>query len=428
MMAETLLFAPFCGLLHKITARHLQKQKSMATTKYYLDTRAAKNTAAPLKLMISHKGKTAMYSVSLYVFPNQWNAQLGQVVAIKNQKAINHSLAQFKMKADQLLFELATSGRLPKMTAINIRDMLAPMEDAREESEKLLFLPRLRKFCALKKEGTQRLYRETEKRICDFAENAEKLSFADINHDWLVRFNNFMALNSPSQNARNINLRNIRAVFNDALADELAIPYPFRRFKIKNVETAKRALSVENLRKYFNAPTDETSERYLDIFKLIFFLMGINIVDLCHLKSIEDGCIEYHRAKTGRLYRIKVEPEAMELIKKHRGKKWLLNILDKNADYRSFYRHLDANLKKIGDFKVGKRGKKTVYPYFPKISTYWARHTWATIAASLDIPKETIAAALGHGGRTVTDIYIDFDKKKVEAANRRVMDWVLYER
>lgn len=75
---------------------------------------------------------------------------------------------------------------------------------------------------------------------------------------------------------------------------------------------------------------------------------------------------------------------------------------------------------------MGKYGKKTVYPYFPKISTYWARHTWATIAASLDIPKETIAAALGHGGNTVTDIYIDFDRRKIEAANRRVIDWVLY--
>ena len=57
---------------------------------------------------------------------------------------------------------------------------------------------------------------------------------------------------------------------------------------------------------------------------------------------------------------------------------------------------------------------------------YKARHSWATIAAELEIPKETIAAALGHGGNTVTDIYIDFDRKKVDEANRRVLDWVLY--
>ena len=75
---------------------------------------------------------------------------------------------------------------------------------------------------------------------------------------------------------------------------------------------------------------------------------------------------------------------------------------------------------------VGKRGKKTFEPEFPGITTYWARHSWATIAASLDIPKETIAAALGHGGNTVTDIYIDFDRAKIDRANRMVIDWTLY--
>lgn len=60
------------------------------------------------------------------------------------------------------------------------------------------------------------------------------------------------------------------------------------------------------------------------------------------------------------------------------------------------------------------------------MSSHWARHSWATVAASLDIPKETIAAALGHGGNTVTDIYIDFDRQKVDDANRRVIDWVFY--
>lgn len=65
---------------------------------------------------------------------------------------------------------------------------------------------------------------------------------------------------------------------------------------------------------------------------------------------------------------------------------------------------------------------------FPGLSIYWARHTWATIASELDIPKETIAAALGHGGNTVTDIYIDFDQRKIDEANRKVLDWVLYDK
>ena len=57
--------------------------------------------------------------------------------------------------------------------------------------------------------------------------------------------------------------------------------------------------------------------------------------------------------------------------------------------------------------------------------TYWARHTWATIAASLDISKEVISAGLGHEiGSSITSIYIDFNMKKVDDAYRAVIDYV----
>ena len=89
--------------------------------------------------------------------------------------------------------------------------------------------------------------------------------------------------------------------------------------------------------------------------------------------------------------------------------------------------HFGITLKNIGPVKrVGRGGKKVYDAIFPQISTYWARHSWATIAASLDIPRDTIAHALGHGGNTVTDIYIDFDQSKVDKANRKILDWVLY--
>ena len=284
-----------------------------------------------------------------------------------------------------------------------------------------LFLPRLREFASLKRTpSTRRLYEETARRVALFQPDAERLTFDDMTFKWLVRFEQYLAETSPSQNARNIHLRNIRAVFNDALADDLQIPYPFKRFKIKAERTRKRALRVDDLRRLFDAEVPARLQRYLDLFKLTFMLMGINVVDLCHLKEIFDEHIEFNRAKTRRFYRMKVEPEALAIIERYRGKAWLLDVLDKNQDYRSFYRHFNHALKQIADADG--------VPLFPQISTYWARHSWATIAASLDIPKETIAAALGHGRDTVTDIYIDFEEEKVERANRRVLDWVLYGR
>ena len=321
------------------------------------------------------------------------------------------------------------------MTAADIRDeverKLNP-EKAELKKEvqvrKNLFVTRFTKFADSKKPSTRGVYMHTLSRMRAFAgAKLDRLAFEDITKEWLTSFENYLAETAPSKNARNIHLRNIRAVFNEAIDDEITTFYPFRRFKIRPVATAKRNLKVQELNTLFNFPAEEHALYYIDIFKLMFMLIGINAVDLCHLKEIVDGRIIYHRAKTNRLYSIKVEPEAMEIIERHRGKNWLIDILDRYDDHRNFTHRMNLTLKKIGPVKrIGRGGKKIYEPLFPKLSTYWARHSWATIAASLDIPKETIAQALGHSSNSVTDIYIEFDQRKVDEANRRVLDWVLY--
>jgi len=56
---------------------------------------------------------------------------------------------------------------------------------------------------------------------------------------------------------------------------------------------------------------------------------------------------------------------------------------------------------------------------------YISRHTWATLAHKVDIPKDVISLALGHSfGCDVTDIYIDFDRDKIDEANRKVIDYI----
>lgn len=275
--------------------------------------------------------------------------------------------------------------------------------------------------------GTRGVYKHTLDRIRAFDKNVDNKMFEDIDLKWLTDFETFCA-KTACKNARNIHLRNIRAVFNNAIDYGITTAYPFRRFKIRPEATRKRSMAVEELRRLFDYPVEDYAEIYRDMFRLIFMLVGINSVDLHGLKSItRDGRIEYKRAKTGRLYSIKVEPEAREIINKYRGKNGLLCIADRWIDSRNFRHQCNKALQKIGQVeRKGRGGKKTITAEFEGVSTYWARHTWATIAASLDIPKDTIAAALGHGGDTVTDIYIDFDQKKVDAANRRVLDWVLY--
>lgn len=263
----------------------------------------------------------------------------------------------------------------------------------------------------------------------DHCKPFDELTFDDISLKWLNAFDEWMVKDGLAQNSRNIHFKNIRTVMNRAIDEELTEKYPFRRFKIKPEATRKRSLTVEKLRKLFRYPVEEYQEFYLDMFKLTFFLIGINTTDLYNLASITDGRIEYRRAKTHRLYSIKVEPEAMQIIERWKGKKNLLCPADRWTDPRDFNKHFNIALKKIGEHKQvpGRGGKIEVTPLFPDISTYWARHSWATIAYEIGIPKDIISQALGHSsGSDITEIYIRRDEKKVDEANRKVIDFVLY--
>ncbi len=311
-----------------------------------------------------------------------------------------------------------------------IKDMLLTefglIEDTSDSKPR--FIKHYIKFAESKtNKGTRGVYMHTLSRMRDFDHKVDKKTFEDINLQWLMNFEAFCA-QTANKNARNIHLRNIRAVFNNAIDFEITTAYPFRRFKIRPEATRKRALTLDALRALFDFPVEPYIEYYRDMFKLMFMLIGINTVDLYGLKSITyDGRIEYRRAKTHKLYSVKVEPEALELINKYKGLKGLLNVADRWSDSRNFRRQCNMALQRIGEVeRRGLGGKKYLKPIFPELTTYWARHTWATIAASLDIPKDTIAQALGHGNNTVTDIYIDFDRDKIDEANRRVLDWVLY--
>ncbi|MEA1886531.1 MAG: tyrosine-type recombinase/integrase [Bacteroidota bacterium] len=138
--------------------------------------------------------------------------------------------------------------------------------------------------------------------------------------------------------------------------------------------------------------------------------------DMIYLEGIEEGRIYYIRSKDKRQYSVLVQPEAMEIIERHRGKKYLLNTLDKYDDYRNATSIINKRLKDIAQLEDCKISKK--------ITTYYARHSWATIASRIGISWDTIRYALGHAGGSVTDIYIDYDLEQVDEANRKVIDFI----
>ena len=404
----------------------------MATTKLYLDTRAVKRgQPAPLKVRITKHGVGAFLPLDIRILPSQWDKEHGRVIDNPNKVALNSYIQTQKQKIDNILLSLTAEGKLTKMTALQIKDEIAKKLDPQVEDFSL-FYNRFKLFMETKKrQRTYDIYLQTYKRLYQFDSKVGTYSFEKINKDWLTKFDLFLVKFEPSQNTRSIHFRNIRAVFNDAIDNDIipASVYPFRKFMIRPVPTAKRAYSVERLRELFNYPVLPHEQKYVDLFKLIFYLIGINIIDLCNLTKTENGRIVYQRSKTSRLYNIKVEPEAQEIIDRYRGAKLLLNLADNFKSPHTFMSTVNRALKQIGPREhVIKDGKKQlVYrPAFPGLSTYVARHTWATIAYELDIPNDIIAAALGHtSGNRTTAIYIDKDMRKVDEANRKVIDYVL---
>lgn len=390
----------------------------MATTKFYLDKRAVKSDSpAPLKVCVVHQGKTILINLNLKLLPEQWDARR-QVVVVHSQKhELNRLIASKKMLIDEWLHNSMREGVLETLTPSCVADTLRAVLDPSKSVRKNTVAACMLKAMELKRGRTAQLYGETLDRLRRYDADFDSRTFEDIDVLWLQRWEAWLERFMPSANSRSIHLRNLRAVFNHAIDWGLTSNYPFRRFKIKHEATRKRALSVEGLRLLAAAELPEWMCKYRDLFMLDFMLIGTNYVDLCSLKGIEDGRVNFRRAKTHRLYSIKVEPEALELINRLRGKGQLLWMLDRNENYRTSAMTFDRAIKAIAEL-LG----------LPALSSYWARHSWATIAASLDIPKETIAAALGHGGNTVTDVYIDFDRRKVDEANRRVLDWVLYKK
>lgn len=398
----------------------------MAKLTIYLDKRTGKEEH-PLKIRIQHNDKSAYVNLDLWLRPENWD---GVNVSGTDNDADNNEYIKGRMIiAESVCLKLKLSGKINGMTATELKRVIENNGETEEEKKGTPFMEYFIE-CAEKKrkESTTSSYMQALKNLQLYDPLLSERVFEDIDYRYIQSFDRWMESRGIRQNSRNVYFRNIRSVINDAIDEELTTTYPFRKFKLKKVATRKRSLSVEELRILRDHPCEEWQEKYRDIFMLMFYLCGINGADLLPAKKrqVRNGRLEYERAKTYKQYSIKIEPEAQAIIDKYKGNKILLQFCEGDKDYKYFLQRMSRELKLIGPYKrEGKGGKKVYEPLFPDLSQYWCRHTWATIAAELDIPKETIAAALGHDmGNTTTAIYINFNQKKVDEANRMVIDFV----
>lgn len=414
--------------------------------KWYLDLRRTSDEGkGRLYMVIYNNGTAAQIATGLMLHKNEFEA--GKVVGVPMAGKLTQMLGIKRAKLQLDIEELACNGyEVDKMKAAEIKKaVLAKHGNDDEEGNgvgnETAFGTFAEKFIARRgKEKTRQVYEMTLRKMGGYCD-VGSLRFADISVGWLRDFEHWLGA-TCSVNTRGIHLRNIRAVMNAAI-DEGVMPadlYPFRRFKIKKEETMKRSLSVCDLRRLRDYPCEGWQRKYVDVFMLSFYLAGINLVDLMGLPPLgADGVIRYRRSKTGVLCQLSVPPEARAIIERYRGDErllWFGERLKPGAEgWHDWLHRFNEGLQKVGPSGYmyvrrkercgGKQRVKVYNALFPELTSYWARHTWATLAAEIDVPDAVIDAALGHRSACrMADIYIRRDARKVDEAVRRVIEYV----
>lgn len=401
----------------------------MASTKFYLDMRGrASDGKGTILIHIFHNQTMTTVSTGIRCSPQEWD---GERIKTPGSEPLNASLQEKKGKIDRTIALLSFDERFDRMSAADIRRMLTT---CKQKVTGHLVSDLFAEYLSTDlQEGTKEIYRATLSKVLAFGGKSLKMENIDLK--WLHKFEIFLA-KSQGVNGRAIYLRSLRAVCNYG-AHQYKLEYPFLNFSIKQEPTRKRSVSVDLFRKFLDYPTTSANNRYRDYFLLMFYLIGINTKDLLLVRkeSVVNGRLEYIRCKTHKKYSIKIEPEAEELLKRYQGKDYLLEAMDHCVHYKSFAHEMNDALKTIGEVRTEMvpdpedlfappHQERIVYPVIPEISTYYARHCWATFAYEAGVPLDVISQALGHSsGNRTTLIYVKFDQEKVDEANRKVIDY-----
>ncbi|MGN0067215.1 MAG: tyrosine-type recombinase/integrase [Bacteroides sp.] len=286
--------------------------------------------------------------------------------------------------------------------------------------------------------GTAHIYQATTRSFLSFLQS-DSLLLCRITPALLKAYEEHLRQQGRQWNTISTYMRTLRALYNRGV-DRKWAPVAPRLFEHVYTGTrveSKRALSAQEMSKVLraaeacNSPLSTGSKQQQQaslLFSLMFLLRGIPFVDLVYLRK-EDyagGVITYRRRKTGRLLSVVVPPEARRVIDAFRSlnpsSPYLLPLMQGMGDseqryreYQSLLRHLNQSLKLLGR-ELGLTSS---------LSSYAARHTWATMAYYCEIHPGIISEAMGHSSITVTETYLKpFRDERIDEANRQVIAFV----
>jgi len=394
----------------------------MASVKVLLYTHKTLNDGSyPIVLSVIKDRKRKIISLGYSAKESQWNAEKN----LPNAKHPHATKLRNTIRSKKLAIERAILDHDNSGEPYTIDDIVKSIQDEKKPSSfneyTLYLIDQLKKQG---KDGNARAYNDAKRSFVAF-NNDKDIDFKNITPNVLKKFQDSLLEKGRKVNAISVYLRTIRAIYNKAIFEGIVSEkyYPFKEFKIRNEKTQKRALTKEaiNSLKKLDLSDKPHLEFARDIFLFSFYNRGMNFIDIFYLqeKDILSRRIYYRRKKTGQTFSIAVTEPAQVIIDqycKHEGPEtFIFPILTPGREYQTYrtgIRNLNKYLKKVGamvDINI-------------PLSSYVARHSWATIAKREGISTAIISEGLGHDTEKTTQIYLDaFEDEELDKANEIII-------
>ena len=282
----------------------------------------------------------------------------------------------------------------------------------------------IREKILARRNGTAAAYKSTHSSLQKYL-GGKDVRASEINPMFVRKYEEFLRKQQVSDNTIAFYMRNLRTIYNNILQDGFPSvgESPFKATRTTVHKTVKRALSKKNMVLLVHctfSPSEPLLEFARDIFLFSFYTRGMSLVDIVFLRKehIFDNAIHYVRHKSSQPLRIPItEPLAALIAKYDNDSPYIFPILRDDApfshydQYRSALARINRNLKRVG-LKLG---------LTTPLTTYVARHTWATLAKQCGAPVAVISEGLGHASEKITHIYLkEFDSDVLDRINEIV--------
>ena len=358
------------------------------------------------------------------IFTDEWN-EAGSCIIVGSSERSNLLLSlQERMEWNLKRLDMIIHQLDNRKAVYTADDIVASFQSNTERQSLFNFMQGI--IVRLKQMGkirTAENYSYTLKSFMQFRGDRDIL-LSDIDSDLMQLYEAYLHGKGAVRNTSSFYMRILRAVYNRALEKELMEQRnPFRHVYTGVDKTIKRAVPLSAIKRMKNLDLSlqPNLEFARDMFLFSFYTRGMSFIDMAHLKKKDllNGFLSYRRRKTGQQLVIRWEKCMQEIVNKcHTWDRnpYLLPILNFPNESRKQYKYaqsrINVHLKEIANM---------IGVSIP-LSMYVARHSWASIAKSKNIPISVISEGMGHDSELTTQIYLaSLDNTIVDNANAQIL-------